>query len=368
MTAMSPVFRRIAFWAVPIGLLAVGLGFALRPQSVAVDIATVAQGPLIVTVEEQGETRIRDVFTVSAPVRGRALRIDIEEGDAVIGGETVVAEIEPIEPEFLDARTAAEARMAVVTAEAGVGLAEASLEQARAELDYASAHVERMRKLSQTNTVSASVLDDAERAFRSRQAAVATAQAAVRMRQSELAAARVRLQNPGEPLPDGDGCPCIPIRSPVSGEVLRVLHESEGVVAAGERLLEVGNPRDLEIVADFPSADAVRIEPGQRVIVDQWGGDRPLNGKVRTVEPYGYTKVSALGIEEQRVNVIVDLTDPPEVWRRLGHGFEVEVRVVLSESENATTVPLTALFREGEAWAVFAVQEDRAVLRTVRLG
>ena len=112
----------------------------------------------------------------------------------------------------------------------------------------------------------------------------------------------------------------------------------------------------------------MRIEPGQRVIVDQWGGDRPLNGKVRTVEPYGYTKVSALGIEEQRVNVIVDLTDPPEVWRRLGHGFEVEVRVVLSESENATTVPLTALFREGEAWAVFAVQEDRAVLRTVRLG
>jgi len=365
---MPPVLRRSLFWLVPVLLLAGGLAWGFWPQPVAVDIVAAPEGPMIVTVAEQGETRIRDVFVVSAPVRGRALRIEIEEGDEVMAGETVLAEIEPIDPSFLDVRTAAEARMAVATAEAAVRLAEASLAEARAELDYAAAQVERMRRLRESNTVAQSVLDDAERAFRARQAAVATAEAAIAMRRSQLEAAKVRLRNPGERMPGAGACPCIPIRAPVTGEVLRVLHESEGVVEAGEALVEIGNPGDLEIVSDFPSAEAVRIEPGQRVIVEQWGGPDPLDGEVRTVEPYGFTKVSALGIEEQRVNVVIALTDPPEAWARLGHGFEVETRVVLSEQVSVTKVPLTALFREGDDWAVFAVDDGKAVLRRVTLG
>ncbi len=365
---MSPVSRRIVFWAVPLLLLAGLIALALRPEPVAVDFATVSEGPMTVTVAEQGRTRIRDVFAVSAPIRGRALRIEIEEGARVVAGETVLAEIEPVDPEFLDPRAAEEARQAVRAAEAAVTLAEARLRETRAELDYAASQVERMRRLRATNTVAESVLEDAERAFRTREAAVATAEAQVEMRRHELAAAESRLLGPDERGAGGPACPCLPVRAPVDGIVLRVLHESEGVVAPGTPLLEIGDPRDLEIVADFPSPEAVRIEPGQRVIVERWGGEGTLSGEVERVEPFGFTKVSALGIEEQRVNVVIRLTDPPERWARLGHGFEVETRVVLWETERTVKVPLTALLRVGGDWAVYAVEESRARLRPVELG
>lgn len=364
---MSPVLRRIVSWAAPTALLVAGVAFALRPQPVAVDFAAVVEGPLATTVAEDGRTRIRDVFLVSAPVSGRALRIEIEEGQPVSAGETVLAEIKPVEPTFLDVRTEAEARVAVETARAAVDLAGAELTQARAELAFAQAEVVRQRRLRKTGAVTERALQDAERAFRSRRAAVETAKAGVAMRRSELAAAEVRLQPPRFE-PHDDECPCIPIRAPVDGQVLRVLHESEGVVSAGLPLVEIGDPSDLEIVADFLSADAVRIEPGQRVIIEGWGGPLALQGEVAKVEPYAFTKVSALGIEEQRVNVVIDLVGPPTSWARLGHGFEVDARIVLWETDAALKIPLTALFRDGRDWATFAVEEGRARLQKVEVG
>lgn len=365
---MSARLRRMMFWGIPTVALALALAYALRPQPVAVDLVTVLRGPLVVTVDEEGETRIKDIFTVSAPVRGRALRIEVEEGDPVIAGKTVVAEIEPIDPAFLDVRSEAEARTELDAAQAALAFARASLAQARAELEFAEAELERSRRLRASGTVSERALDEAERSFKTQEAAVQTAEAVVDMRRSEVARAEVRLLRPDEAREYAGACPCVPIRAPVSGKVLRVLHRSEGVVEAGQDLLELGDPGELEIVVDFLSSDAVRIEPGQQVFIEEWGGDEVLNGRVRRIEPFGFTKVSALGIEEQRVYVVIDFTGPPERWSQLGHGFQVDVRVVLWEAKAVLKVPLTALFREEGGWAVFAVEDGQAALRPVVIG
>lgn len=360
--------RRLLFWAVPLAFLALGLVYAFLPQPIEADLATVARGPLVATVSEEGETRIKDIFVVSAPVRGRALRLDVEAGDAVAAGVTVVAEIEPNDPAFLDRRSEAEAKADVERAEAALAFARADLDRLRAEREFAAAELVRVRRLTATRTVSERTLEDAQRADKSGAAAVAAAEATVKVRQSELTAARARLLSPQESQPGAKGCDCLAIRAPVSGLVLRVQHESEGVVEAGAPLLEIGDPENLEIVVDFLSSDAVRIEPGQRVVVDQWGGPETLEGVVDRVEPFGFTKVSALGIEEQRVNVVIAFVDPPERWRRLRHGFQVEAQVVLWEADSAVKVPLTALFRNGGDWAVFVVENGRAHLRKVEIG
>lgn len=363
---MSAKLRRLAFWAIPLLALAAALVFAFWPRPVEVDLARVERGPMVVSVAEEGMTRIKDVFTLSAPVRGLVRRIEIDEGDAVVAGETVVAELEPSDPEFLDLRSEAEARAAVEVARAALAHAEAQLTEAEADLDFATAEVERSRELRQSGTISARALQAAERLYSMAESSVATREAAVEMRRSELQAAQVRLLRPSETGSLGT-CPCIPIHAPVSGQVLRVLHRSEGVVASGEPLVEIGDPTDLEVVADFLSSDAVRIEPGQRGLIEGWGGE-PLSGRVARVEPYGFTKVSALGIEEQRVNVVIELTDPPELWQRLGHGFEVDARVVLWEAEDVLKLPITALFRQNGAWAVFAASGGRATVQEVEVG
>lgn len=365
---MSKTLHRGVFWGVPAVIVAGALIYAFRPQPIDVDLIAAVEGPMVATVSEEGETRIRDIFVLSAPVRGRMMRIEIEEGDAVIAGETVIAEIEPTDPAFLDIRSQAEAEAAVETAKAAVAFAEARLTEAMAERDFAAAEVARARRLRASGTVSERALDDAERLYSTREAAVESARAEVRMREAEQTAAEIRLLRPDEARLQAAGCPCIPIPAPVSGRVLRVLHESEGVVEAGYPLVEIGDPAELEIVVDFLSSDAVRIEPGQRAIIDDWGGDTPLNGTVSRIEPYGFTKVSALGIEEQRVNVRIDLTDPPDRWRRLAHGYQVEARVVLWEDDAALNVPLTALFRDGADWAVFRVEDDTARLTRVEVG
>jgi len=365
---MGPTLRRLTFWGVPVAVLAAALAWAFLPRAVDVDLVAVTRGPLVETVAEEGETRIRDVFVLSAPIRGRALRIEIEEGDAVAANETVLAEIEPADPEFLDVRSEAEARAAVETARAALTLAQAELTQAKAELDFARSEIERMRALRATNTIAARTLEDAQRLFLTREAAVSTAEAAVEMRRYQLSAAEIRLLGPEEARRQYGDCPCVEVRAPVSGRVLRVLHKSEGVVAAGEPLVEIGDPAKLEVVVDYLSTDAVRIEPGQRAVIEEWGGEGVLNGRVSRIEPFGFTKVSALGIAEQRVNVRIDLTDPPEKWQRLGHGFQVEAKVVLWETDAALKVPLTALFRNGGGWAVFTVEGARARLRPVELG
>ncbi len=359
---------RILLWLLLAVLLIAGLTFALRPQAVPVDLVAATRGPMMATLDDEGETRIRDTFILSAPVTGRLRRIETEVGDRVVAGETVVASIEPLDPAFLDPRDAAEAEAALRAAEASKSMAEAELAEAKAELDFASAEVERARRLIETGVIPARTLDERERAFKFTKAAVETAKALLRMRDFEQQRARARLVSPIQTQSRHGQCDCVPIPAPVTGQVLRVIRESEGVVRGGEALVEIGDPGDLEVVVDYLSSDAVKIEPGQRVLIEEWGGPGPLNGRVRRVEPFGFTKVSALGIEEQRVNVVIDFTDPPDRWARLGHGYQVETAIVVWEASSVLRLPLTAVFRSGQDWTVFVADEGLAHLRQVEVG
>ena len=364
---MSPATKRLLFWVPPVLALAVALLWLFRPAAVPVDLVAVGRGPLMVSVSDEGETRVRDMYVVSAPVPGRMRRIELEAGDTVVADRTVVAQIEPSDPAFLDVRSSAEARATADAAAAGRTYAEAQVRRAEAELEFAQSELKRIRALAKSHTVSQNDLDSAERRAKTADAALAEAKAALKVRQSEYQVARARLMTPASRR-GASGCDCIDVYSPVSGEVLRVVTESEGVVQSGTPLIEVGNPAQIEIVVDLLSADAVRVQAGQRAIIEAWGGPRPLEGEVRRVEPFGFTKVSALGIEEQRVNVIIDLKEPREQWQRLGHGYRVEPRIVLWEGRDVLKVPLSALFREGAQWAVFVEKGGRAELRPVEIG
>jgi HlyD family secretion protein len=295
-------------------------------------------------------------------------RIDLHVGDPVVAAETVVAQIEPIDPAFLDPRSEAQARAEVRAAESAEKLARAAVEMAQAELDFAHREFDRARELIQKNTISQHDLDEAERAYRTRRAALLTAQAELDRNAYQLERARAQLMSPVETRRSTGECACIALRSPVNGQILQLIQQSEAVVAASMPLVEVGDPRDLEIAADLLSTDAVKVRAGQRVIIDGWGGPAPLEGRVRLVEPFGFTKVSALGIEEQRVNVIIDIVSPRDEWTRLAHGFQIDARIVLAERPDVLKVPLTALFRDGDDWAVFVVAGGRAALRHVTLG
>jgi HlyD family secretion protein len=360
--------KRILMWSV-IGLLvAAGLLAAFWPRSLAVDLLPVTAGPMQVTVRDEGETRVADVFVLSAPITGRLRRIEVEPGDTMIAGENVVAEIEPTDPDLLDPRSEAEARAQLSASESATALARAETEKAEAELKFARAEVERARELARDGTLSARDLEVAETTLKTRVAAMAVAQAALQVREYELERVRAQLLTPTELASRRIDCECLVLTSPVNGRVLRVLRESEGVVSAGTGLVEIGDPGELEIVVDLLSMDAVRVRAGQKALIENWGGDGVLDARVRRVEPFGFTKTSALGIEEQRVNVVLDIVSPGERWEHLGHGYQVDVRIVLWEGAEELKVPITALFREGERWALFVSEEGRAVRRLVEIG
>ncbi len=360
--------RRWALWGVFAVVAVVAVVVGIRPQSVPVELATVERGPLEVTIDEEGETRVRDRFVISAPFAGRVLRIELEPGDTVVAGETVLAVFLPSAPVLLDARSRAEAQAVVETASAALGQAEALYERAAAELAFARSEAARYLSLSREGIVSVEAMETAQLDLDTRREALEAADYAVRTARSELQAARVRLQRFSAESADDSGSSAIRIISPVSGVVLRRVRESESVVPAGEALLEVGDPRQIEIVTDYLSKDAVRMRPAQRVQVDRWGGDRPLAGRVRRVEPSGFTKISALGVEEQRVNVVIDLVDPPETWSGLGDGFRVETRIVVWQSDDELKTPTGALVRRDDGWAVFAVEDGRAAIRSIQVG
>lgn len=360
---MGVVKRRLAIWGSLLALLAAGIAYALRPQPIQVDLAVAEIGLLRVTLDEEGETRVRDVYTLHAPLRGQLQRITAEVGDVVKAGETQLAQIEPAPPAFLDVRTEAELQAAVEAARAAHNLAAAELNKAKADLTFAEGERARARQLIERRTISQRTLEDAERSYNVAQANLATAEAALKVREHELHQARSRLLSRQEIRSLREDCECMPVTAPVSGVVLQVMRRSEGVVEAGTPLLDIGDPADLEIVVNFLSEDAVRIRPGQRAIITDWGGE-DLNAVVRRIEPFGQTQVSALGIEEQRVDVILDFADPTESWRSLGHGYRVDVQVILFEGD-VLKLPLGALFRQGEEWAVFVAAEGRARLRPV---
>ncbi len=349
-------------------LLVAGLAAAFWPRALAVDLATVEAGPMQLTVRDEGETRVVDVFVLSAPIAGRLKRIELEPGDAVVRGETIVAEIEPTDAALLDPRSEAEARAQLSAAESAATLAAAEFEKAEAELAFARSEVERSRELARDGTLSLRDLEADETTLKARVAALAVSQATLQVRKFELERVRAQLLSPEELQSRRESCGCVHLTSPVDGRILRVLRESEGVVPAGSDLVEIGNPSQLEIVVDLLSMDAVRIEAGQKAFIENWGGERRLDARVRRVEPFGFTKVSALGSEEQRGNVVLDITSPVEDWSRLGHGYQVDVAIVLWEGESVLKVPLTALFRDGQDWAVFVRREGRAVMQRVEIG
>ncbi|MEJ2239401.1 MAG: HlyD family efflux transporter periplasmic adaptor subunit [Gemmatimonadales bacterium] len=361
--------KRLVLWSSIGVVVLIGFVLAFAPEPVTVDVVEAEIGPLMVTVDYEGDTRIHDVFALSAPVAGHLRRIEAHVGDGVVAGETVLAEIEPGDPTFLDPRSEAQARAAVEAARSARALAEAEVESSVAELEFAEAEHRRARELIGEGTITRRDADSAERAFKTARAALATAQAALQIRIYELQQAEAQLLTPADRPSISDGsCPCISLTAPVGGRVLRIPNQSERMVQPGDALLEIGDPSDLEIVTDYLSSDAVRIRSGQRVIIDNWGGEAPLEGKVRYVEPFGFTKISALGIEEQRVNVVIDITSPREDWTALGHGYQVETRVVLLKTDAALVIPLTALFRDGERWAAFVLDDGNATLRHLDVG
>ena len=354
---------RSAFWAGAGVLLAVLLLFAFRPRPIPIDAGETWRGPMQVTARDEGRTRVREEYIVYAPVSGQLQRVPFKPGAGVAAGQ-VVARIQPGDPAFLDARERAEAQAAVRAAEAGLSAARAELERAEAQVRFARTELARVESLRERGLVSAEALDQAELSLRTAEAARATAADGARMREAQLEAARIRLTRPADASEEP-----VDVLTPVSGRVLRVARESAGVIAAGQEILSVGDPNELEVVVEMLTTDAVLVEPGAKVIIEDWSRLRePLAGRVRLVEPYGFRKISALGVEEQRVNVIVDFTSPPAEWRPLGHGYRVEAAIVTWEADDVVQIPVPALFRNEGHWALFRIASGRAARTPVEIG
>ncbi len=348
------------------GIVALAVAFGFRPSPVLVEAGRVTRGPLQVTVEEEGSTRVADRFVVSSPVAGIARRIDLEAGDAVAKGRPLVV-IEPLQAGALDPRSRAEAEARVAAAEAALSAAGENAREAAAQDGYAQTRVGRTRSLFEAGLVTRDALDQAETEGRRAQAARGSADFAVQVARHNLEAARTALRySAGEGIAAARGA--FAVRSPVAGRVLAVPHKSAGVVAPGQPLIEIGDPAAIEAEVEVLSADAVRLKPGMRVLFELWGGDLPLEGRVRVVEPAGFTKVSALGVEEQRVHVIADIVSDAAGRERLGDGYRLEARFILWEGRDVLQVSAGALFRRGDGWAVFAIENGRARIRAVAIG
>jgi HlyD family secretion protein len=354
-----------------LGLIVVGgivaaVVYALMPRPIEVDVAAVERGPMEVTINEDGTAHIHDVFRVSAPIAGRLDRIPVHVGDRVYANN-IVASIHPTEPGFLDLRTRREFEAAVDAAKAAVALAQARVNAALSAQRMAAADLARAEQLSGAGTITLRAYEQARSNLDTAEAQVDQANAELALRKSELASAEARLIEPDQPVmtPQPAGC-CLSVRAPVGGMVISLISESEQVVAAGTPLLEIGNPRELEVLVPLLSADAAAMTIGTPAVIDGWGGP-PLDAKVSMIAPAAYTKVSALGIEEQRVDVTLSIDNPYEERQRLGHGFRVEVRVVIWRADDVTRVPLSALFRRGSEWAVFRVVDGRAVETMIRI-
>lgn len=356
--------RAIGLFAV--ALVTVATIYALRPQPIGVDIAVIDRGTVEEAVDEEGVARIRDIFRVSTPIAGSVQRLPVEEGDVVRRNVSTIALIRPTAPPFLDLRSRRELEATAEAARAAVDLAESQLNSAASNRDLARANHERATKLMASGNISQRSLDEAITAWSTAEAEYHQAEANLVLRQKELAAVEARLIEPdGDVEAAGEAC-CVVVAAPTDGVVLNVLSESEQVLPAGAPLVEVGDPRNIEIVAHLLSADAVKIEQGSKARLHDWGGES-LAARVIRINPAAYTKISALGIEEQRVDVVLDLVDPQTAWDRLGHEFRVMVHIPLWRDDNAVRVPIGALFRRGSEWAVFRVTDGKADLTPVMI-
>ena len=343
-----------------VGLIVV----AWIPNPVEVEVAEVSRGALVVTVNEDGRTRVKDRYTVSAPVTGNLARPDLEAGDS-IEQEQVLARLVPLPPPLLDSRTRAEAKARVDAAMAARRQAQAAVNRARFQRDFAKQESKRAQAVVQQGGLARSDADRAVSTYRSSEEDLRSAEFGGRVAEHQLKLAQTTLMQLSGQGEEGEQ---LEIISPVAGQVLKLFHESEGVVQSGTPILELGDPAALEVVVDVLSQDATRIPRGAPTLIERWGGKNPLRGHVRIVEPSAFTKLSALGVEEQRVNVIIDMDDDRELWESLGDGYRVEARISVWEGKDVLRVPASAVFRSEDSWATFVVEDGTAVIRTVELG
>ena len=357
---------QLLVWIVIAAVVAL-LVLALQPQPIEADFTKVLRGPLQITLDEEGKTRVRDRYMVSAPVAGRVLRIEHEPGDSVDAGRTVLARFYPSAPQLLDHRARAIAEGRVKSAEATLEKQRVELLRAQAEQRHARVEFERSEKMHADGLLAANRMDSVKLQVETTTELVHAATTGIKLAQRELETAQASLIQSGSA--SNSEISIMLLRSPINGVVLRRLQESEAVIQSGEPLVEVADPDKLEIVSDMLTTDAVQINPGDQVLIEQWGGEKTLLGRVRRIEPYGFTKISALGVEEQRVNVIIDFEDVQQAWEALGDGYRVEVRIVIWESNNVLKVPTGSLFRNGEQWAVYQPDaEGLVVLQEVKIG
>lgn len=366
---------RLFLTVVTVVALAAALSFAFWPRATKVDIGKVTTDTMMVTIDEEGRTRVRDAYVISTPVAGRLLRVEVDPGDPVEKYETIVAQMRPSNPAVLDVRSREQARLAEAAATAALRLVRAELNRAIADKEMAGTDLKRVRTLHQKGAISEAELDRAVHEARTTQAAFDTAEAAIEIRQAELENARVQLmgfddqQRLGTVSIQAGHTNEIPIRAPITGQVLRIIQQSETTLPVGAAIMEVGNiDSDLEVLVELLSTDAVQVAPGDHVLIEKWGGLGSLSATVSRVDPWGFTKYSALGVEEQRVNTIIRFADSSPAHSGLGHGFRVEARIIVWKEDGALVVPSSALFREGQDWAVFLVEDGIAKLRKVDIG
>lgn len=362
--------------AAALAAIAGGLAWFAWPRPVLVDLATVAKGPIEVTADDDGKTHVRHIYTVSAPIAGKVLRIShplgekgpsLHVGDEVVANQTVIALMQPTQPGFIDVRSRDQLQAEVLAADAAIQQQEAEVQRIEAALDFSRTEFQRAQTLSRTQTISTQAFDKAKFDVATNEAALASAKAQADMRRAVRTSLAARLMDPANASPSAEPTCCVRVLAPASGRVLKIIQDSEATVLPGTPLVDIGNPLDLEVVADLLSTDAVQIKVGAPVRIDGWGG-QPIKGKVVRVDPAGFLKVSALGIEEQRVRVTVDFNDPPQAWSQLGHDYRVAVHVTTWSAQDVLTVPVSALFRKGDQWVVFADENGRARAKPVDIG
>jgi HlyD family secretion protein len=373
---MSANWTKRIIGVVVLCLIAAGLIWFAWPRPLSADLATVVRGPIEVTADDDGKTHVRHIYTVSAPVAGKVLRIShpmgergpsLHVGDQVTENETVVALMQPTPPSFNDVRSRDQLEAEVIAADAAIQQQEAEVRRLEAALDFSRTEFRRAETLSRTQTISAQAYDKAKFDVATNEAALASAKAQLDVRRSLRAGLAARLIDPTNIAPSTDSACCVRVIAPASGRVLKIIQDSEAAVPPGTPLVDIGDPLDLEVVADLLSTDAVQIKVGAPARIDGWGGPT-IQGKVVRVDPAGFLKVSALGIEEQRVRVTIDFVDPPGTWSQLGHDYRVIVHVGIWSADDALTVPVSALFRKGDDWAVFAIDKGRAQTKVVKVG
>jgi len=353
-------------WVAGAALVVAAIAMGFAPRAVLVDTAPVERGVFEVTVREEGKTRVVERYVISSPVAAYARRLEFDVGDTVQEGETLLY-LEPLRSQVLDPRARAEAEARVAVARAALLAAGEEVPAAEADAAYAASDIGRVRELYSRGAMSQTELDLAEATALRTAARLESARRGVEVAEYDLEAAQTVLHYSAAE-DGGGGTETVSVLSPITGRILSLIRESEGVVNAGQPLIEVGDPALLEVEVEVLSADAVKIEPGTEVRFERWGGEGTLDGVVRIVEPVGFTKISALGVEEQRVFIVANIVSPAERWQRLGDQYRVDAVFIVWRGDDVVNVPSSALFRNGEGWAAFVIEDGAARLREVEVG